>query len=94
MRESTLLKSNQGEVIFMDKKIIFVKTRKGEDETQSKTSHLYGDLKRVLGLMDNKSTVAELTKRAAPSLRDSFEDMLQKLVEDGFIQDQEKPPAF
>ncbi|MDO8413085.1 MAG: hypothetical protein Q7S51_04755 [Gallionellaceae bacterium] len=77
----------------MDKKIIFIKTSKGEDETKSKTNHLYGDLKRILGLIDNKSTVTELTKRAAPSLRDSFEDMLQKLVDEGFIQEQGKPSA-
>lgn len=74
----------------MDIKAIFVKTSKGDDETTSKTSHLYGDIKRVMGLVDNKSTVAELTKRAAPSLRESMEEMLQKLLDSGFIQENGK----
>lgn len=73
----------------MDKKTIFVKTSKGDDETTSKTSHLYGDIKRIMGLIDNKSTVAELTKRAAPSLRESLEETLQSLVDSGFIQDKD-----
>ncbi len=74
----------------MDKKIIFVRTGKGEDEFKSKTSHLSGDIKRVLGLIDDKSTVEELTKRAAPSLRTSFDDMLQELANGVFIQDKDK----
>ena len=71
----------------MDIKIIFIKTAKGGDEFKNKTSFLSGDYKRVLGLVDDKSTVEELIKRAAPSLRGSFNDMLQKLANDGFIQD-------
>ena len=74
----------------MDKKIIFVRTSKGEGEFKSKTSHLSGDIKRVLGLIDDKSTVEELTKRAAPSLRASFDDMLQELTNGMFIQDKDK----
>ena len=74
----------------MDKKIIFVKTGKGDDEFKSKTSHLSGDFKRVLGLVDDSSTVEELKKRAAPSLRKSFEDMLQELENDGFIADKSR----
>ena len=71
----------------MDKKIIFVKTSKGKDEFENKTSHLFGDFKRALGLVDDKSTVEELKKRAAPSLRSSFDAMLKELVNGGFIQD-------
>ena len=78
----------------MDKKTIFVKTSKGDDETTSKTSHLYGDIKRIMSLIDNKSTVAELTKRAAPSLRESLDEMLQKLLDSGFIQDSAKLPLI
>ena len=74
----------------MDKKIIFVRTSKGEDEFKSKTSHLFGDIKRVLGLIDDKSTVEELTKRAAPSLHASFDDMLQELANGVFIQGKDK----
>ena len=72
----------------MDKKTIFVKTSKGEDEVTSKTSHLYGDIKRTLGLVDNKSTLTQLTKRAAPSLRESINDVLQKLIDDGFLREE------
>ena len=74
----------------MDKKTIFAKTAKGGDEFKNKTSFLSGDYKRVLGLIDDKSSVEELIKRAAPSLRPSFNDMLQKLADDGFVQEKEK----
>ena len=77
----------------MDNKTIFIKTGKGEDEIKSKTNHLYGDIKRTLGLIDNKSKVEQLTKRAAPSLRDSISDMLQQLVDGGFIAEEVKPSS-
>lgn len=72
----------------MDKGIIFVKTAKGEDEINNTTSDLYGDVKRVLVLIDEKSTVKELRKRAAPSLRVEMEVLLQELLTGSFIQDQ------
>jgi hypothetical protein len=74
----------------MDIKIIFVKTSKGEDESKKITNHLPSDIKRALGLIDNQSTVKELMKRAAPSLRESLDDMLQELIDGGFIQDKDK----
>ncbi|RFC35663.1 MAG: AsmA-like C-terminal region [Candidatus Nitrotoga sp. SPKER] len=74
----------------MDIKIIFIKTSKGEDESNRITNHLSSDIKRALGLIDNKSTVKELMKRAAPSLREALGDMLQELLDGGFIQDQDK----
>ncbi|RFC37217.1 MAG: AsmA-like C-terminal region [Candidatus Nitrotoga sp. LAW] len=74
----------------MDIKIIFIKTSKGEDESKRITNHLSSDIKRALGLIDNKSTVKELMKRAAPSLRESLGDMLQELIDGGFIQDKDK----
>ena len=67
----------------MDIKIIFVKTSKGEDESKKITNHLPSDIKRALGLIDNQSTVKELMKRAAPSLRESLDDMLQELIDGG-----------
>ena len=72
----------------MDKGIVFVKTRKGEDEIRNETSLVYGDVKRILMLVDNKSTAKELKKRAPPSLRDSLDEVLQELLSGGFIQDQ------
>ncbi|MDP3497151.1 MAG: AsmA-like C-terminal region-containing protein [Candidatus Nitrotoga sp.] len=74
----------------MDIKIIFIKTSKGEDESKRITNHLSSDIKRALGLIDNKSTVKELMKRAAPSLRESLGDMLRELIDGGFIQDKDK----
>ncbi|RFC40850.1 MAG: hypothetical protein DID89_2727546433 [Candidatus Nitrotoga sp. CP45] len=74
----------------MDSKITFIKTSKGQDESNRITSYLSGDIKRAFCLIDNKSTVKELMKRAAPSLRESLEYMLQELINEGFIQDKDK----
>ena len=74
----------------MDTKIIFIKTSKGEDESKRITNYLSSDIKRALGLIDNNSTVKELMKRAAPSLRESLGDMLKELIDGGFIQDKDK----
>ncbi|MEQ1837236.1 MAG: hypothetical protein ABL858_02680, partial [Candidatus Nitrotoga sp.] len=72
----------------MDPKIVFVRTKKGDDEINSTTSYLYGDVKRVLVLIDEQSTVKELRKRAAPSLRAEMDMLFQELLTGGFIQDQ------
>ena len=74
----------------MNSKITFIKTSKGEDESKRITNYLSSEIKRVFCLIDNKSTVKELTKRAAPSLRDSLKYMLQELINGGFIQDKDK----
>lgn len=74
----------------MDSKITFIKTSKGEDESNRITNYLSGEIKRAFYLIDNKSTVKELMKRAAPSLRESLEYMLQELINGGFIQDKDK----
>ncbi|MDE2310635.1 MAG: hypothetical protein KGL01_07395 [Betaproteobacteria bacterium] len=71
----------------MDNKTIFVVTLKGEGEIKNHTRHLPEDVKRALALVDDESTVEKLLKRAAPSLRAKLPDMLQSLVEGGFIQD-------
>lgn len=71
----------------MDKKTIFIKTDKGERGA----AELSGDLKRAMSLIDNKSTVDELSRRAPPSLRDSLHDVLEELVVGGYIRDKDKP---
>jgi hypothetical protein len=71
----------------MDKKTIFIKTDKGERGT----AELSGDLKRAMSLIDNKSTVDELSRRAPPSLRDSLHDVLEELVAGEYIRDKDKP---
>ena len=74
----------------MDSKITYIKTSKGEDESKRITNYLSGEIKRAFCLIDNKSTVKELMKRAAPSLRESLEYMLKELINGGFIQDKDK----
>ena len=71
----------------MDKKTVFVKTSSGENEVAGQSDALYGDAKRILLLVDDESTVAEITKRAPPSLRETINDVLQELVDGSYIKD-------
>src|SRR4030067_612303 len=75
----------------MDNKTIFVRTPKGDDEIKRRTNNLSGDINRTLLFVDNKSTVDELSRRAAPSLRAVLIDTLSVLEKGGFIQ--AKAPA-
>ena len=77
----------------MDKKTVFAKTEIGESESLGNSDALFGDAKRVLHLVDDESTVAEITKRAPPSLRDSMQKVLQELVDGGYIKDVKAPLA-
>ncbi len=70
----------------MDKKTVFTKTAKGESEGASLSS----DLKRILSLIDSKSTVDELAKRAPPSLREGCRGILGELADGGYIRDKNK----
>lgn len=78
----------------MDNKTIFVLTQEGEDELNSRTSYLPEELRRVLALVDGKSEVGKLKKRAAPSLRPELFSLLWKLVNGGYIQYADKSPAL
>ncbi|MDO8990793.1 MAG: hypothetical protein Q7U91_14305 [Sideroxyarcus sp.] len=71
----------------MDKKTVFIKTAKGDSEG----TNLSSDLKRILSLIDGKSTVDELAKRAPPSLREGCRDILGELEEEGYIRDKNRP---
>lgn len=73
----------------MDNKILFVRTSKGEDEMQSRTSHLPGDVKRALLMVDGFATFGEISKRAAPSMRASLGEMFRELEKSGFIQNKD-----
>jgi hypothetical protein len=75
----------------MDKKTVFVKTNTGESEVSGKSDVLYGDAKRILLLVDDESTVGEISKRAPPSLRESLENELQELVDGAYIRDMRAP---
>ena len=72
----------------MDKKTVFVKTDKGDREVGGHSDFLFGDAKRILHLVDDVSTVNDITKRAPPSLRNALENTLQELVDGGFIRDE------
>ena len=74
----------------MDNKTVFVRTSKGEDEMHSRTTHLPGDIKRALLMVDGNATIEEIRKRAAPSLRSSLDEMLEELEKDGFIKDKDQ----
>ncbi|MFZ2160893.1 MAG: hypothetical protein WAW02_01630 [Sideroxyarcus sp.] len=71
----------------MDKKTIFIRTPKGEQDG----ANLSSDLRRILSLIDNKSRADELAKRAPPSLRAEWMDFLGELVEGGYIRDKSMP---
>ena len=75
----------------MDKKTVFVKTSTGESEVNGQSDALYGDAKRILHLVDDESNVGEITKRAPPSLRETINDVLQELVDGGYIRDMRAP---
>ena len=70
----------------MSEQTIYTKTAKGVLEVKNKTIRLPRDLENVFGLIDGKSTVAEMLQKN-DSL--SFEEMtqaLEKLATDGFIK--------
>src|SRR5512141_1173402 len=65
----------------MHKNKVFVKTIKGEREGAS----LADNLKRTLSLINGYSVSGELAKRAPPSLRKSWDDLIGELLKDGYI---------
>ncbi len=71
----------------MNNKTVFVRTAKGEAEASGQTSLLFGEAKRVFVLVNNKATVEELRKHAAPSLRPLIDEVLEQLESDDFIRD-------
>jgi hypothetical protein len=75
----------------MDKKTVFVKTNTGESEVNGQSDALFGDAKRILLLVDDESTVGEISKRAPPSLREALNAVLQELVDGGYIRDMRAP---
>jgi len=70
----------------MDKKTVFIKTAKGENEI----ANLSGDLRRALSLIDNRSTVDELSRRAPPSLREDLYEVLGELLAGEYIRDRDR----
>ncbi len=52
-----------------------------------------GDMKRVMLLIDEKSTLGEVTRRAPPSLRGDLNDIIQQLIDSELIRDKDKQVA-
>jgi hypothetical protein len=73
----------------MDKKTVFIKTAKGDNEA----SHLSGDLRRAMSLIDNRSTVDEISRRAPPSLREDLYEVLGELLAGEYIRDRDRSAA-
>lgn len=74
----------------MNNKTVFVRTAKGEAEASGQTALLFGEAKRVFVLINNRATVDELHKHAAPSLRPLLEEVLEQLERDDFIRDKDE----
>ncbi len=77
----------------MNNKTVFVRTAKGEAEASGQTTLLFGEAKRVFVLINNKATVDDLRKHAAPSLRPLLEEVLEQLERDDFIRDKDGKSA-
>src|SRR5574340_47068 len=71
----------------MDSNTTFVRTSKGEDEIRNKSAFLVGDMRRALSMVDGTATFGEISRRAAPSLRNVLDEMFKDLEKGGFIQD-------
>ena len=65
----------------MDKKTVYFKTPKGKSEG----ANLSRDLKRIFAFIDDKSPSDELAKRAPPSLRKVWNDIISELVSGDYI---------
>lgn len=73
----------------MSKNAIFIRTAKAENAS----ADLSIDLKRVLSYMDGKSRSDDLAKRAPPSLRKQWNELLAELVDGGYIVFNAHPKA-
>ena len=74
----------------MDSNTIFIRTGKGEEEMRGKSAYLVGDMRRALLMVDGTTTFGEISKRTAPSLRSTLDEMFKDLESNGFIQDKAK----
>jgi hypothetical protein len=66
---------------------VFVKTTKAEREGTKLSNNLF----RVLSLINGKSSSDELAKRAAPSLRKTWDELLGELLKGGYLLKTLKP---
>ena len=79
MQKAWFFESNNTEIMHTNK--VFLRTTKAEREG----AKLSNNLMRMLSLIDGKSTSGELSKRAPPSLRKIWNELLNDLVAGGYI---------
>jgi hypothetical protein len=63
---------------------VMAKTAKGRDEIKTRAYHLDNQLRRILLLVDDKSSIRRL-KEKTPVYRDLMNDTLELLVEGGYV---------
>jgi len=72
---------------------IFSKTGKGLQEASGKTSHLSRADRSLLTAIDGKLSVAELAQRVGKPADAKFQQLVQKLDDDGFIREVAPAPS-
>ncbi|EXJ16346.1 hypothetical protein [Imhoffiella purpurea] len=68
----------------LDPRQIFIKSQKGLQEIQTRAFKLPARLRRLLLMVDGRSTLGDLMRRYE-NLGDDLEDQFQRLVADGFL---------
>ncbi len=68
----------------MNEDIVLAKTAKGRDEIKTRVNRLNSQLRRILLLVDDKSSIRGL-KAKAPIYQNLMDDTLQQLIDDGYV---------
>ena len=71
----------------MDPRTIFVKTAKGIGEIKNKTNHLPGKVRRLLILVDGRSTAAEIGTKISNLSESKRREAFEKLLSEGFVRE-------
>lgn len=65
---------------------IYARTASGNIELESSNGRIAGDEKRVMLLVDGKSSVGDISKKIPPSVRNHIEEIFKHLLRDRFIE--------
>src|ERR1700689_4119765 len=71
----------------MDPRTIYVKTAKGIGEIKNKTNHLPGKVRRLLILVDGRSSADEIAGKISNLSDAKRREAFEKLLEEGFIRE-------
>ena len=71
----------------MDPRTIFVKTAKGIGEIKNKTNHLPGKVRRILILVDGRSSAAEIGAKISNLSESKRREAFEKLLNEGFVRE-------